>query len=228
VYGNWQRTPGLANDIGVGSNGTAYIIGTDVQVGGFSVYKWNGSNWDLQNGAGSRIDVSPQGIPWLVNSSKQIWRGNGGNSFNQLPGLANDIGIGADGTVYIIGTDAQVGGFSIYKWNGSNWDLQNGAGVRIDVSPQGIPWLVNSSKQIWRGIGGNSFEQLPGLANDIGIGSDGSVYIIGTDAMPGGYGIYKWNGSNWTKINGAGEQISAGSQGIPWMVDSFKEIYRGK
>ncbi len=228
VYGNWQRLPGLANDIGVGPDGSAYIVGTETRSQGFAIHKWNGSNWNMVVGEGKRIDVGPLGRPWVVNASGEIWRGNAGGTYDLLPGQANDIGVGADGTVYIIGAYAVHGGFRVFKWNGSNWDATVGSGQRIDVSPQGIPWIVNSLGEIWRGTAGGSFELLPGQAHDIGVGADGTVYIVGTDVLPGGNGIYRWNGSNWTKVSGAGQQISVGPQGVPWMSDSFKEVYQGK
>ena len=69
------------------------------------------------------------------------------------------------------------------------------------------PWVVNSNNNIFQRTGG-SWQMLPGLAKDIGVGADGSVWVIGTDSTGGGYGIHRWNGNNWTKIDGGAEQIS--------------------
>ena len=54
----------------------------------------------------------------------------------QLPGAGNDIGVGANGTVWVIGTNAEAGGYGIYRMNASrNWDKIPGSAVRIDVDP---------------------------------------------------------------------------------------------
>ncbi len=68
--------------------------------------------------------------------------------WNRLQGGASDIGIGADGSMWVIGKDERPGGFGIYYWTGSRWQRVDGAAVRIDVGPDGIPWVVNDKHQI--------------------------------------------------------------------------------
>jgi len=75
------------------------------------------------------------------------------------------------------------------------------------VSGAGAPWVVNSEGGIYRRTGG-SWQRMPGLAKDIGCGADGSVWVIGTDGTGGGYGIYHWNGANWTRVDGGAVGIS--------------------
>lgn len=228
VYGGgyWEGLPGGATDIGVGADGTAYIIGAGAVPGGYGIFRWNGSNWDNIPGGAVRVDVSPQGTPWVVNNAGNIFRGDGNGAYEVLPGGATDIGIGADGTVYIIGMDVVPGGYGIYRWNGSNWDKIPGGAVKVDVSPQGTPWIVNNGGNIFRGNGSGSFELLPGLATDIGVGADGTVYITGTGAIPGGYGVFRWNGSDWSSIDGGGVHISVSPQGLPWLVNNANAIFR--
>jgi hypothetical protein len=72
------------------------------------------------------------------------------------------------------------GDFGVYHWAEINWEGVDGGGVRIDVDPNGNPWIVNSVGQIFRRAN-NSWQQLPGLAKDIGIGANGSAWIIGTN-----------------------------------------------
>ena len=145
-------------------------------------------------------------IPWVVNDAGNIYS-RIGNSWRRLPGLAKDIGVGADGTVWVIGHDRGPGGYGIHRWNGSNWNKIDGGAVRIAVAPDGSPWVVNDAGNIYSRTG-NSWQQLPGLAKDIGIGADGTVWVIGHDRGPGGYGIHRWNGSNWNKVDGGALEIS--------------------
>ncbi|MBC8118988.1 MAG: hypothetical protein H7X75_05360, partial [Burkholderiaceae bacterium] len=138
----WQLLPGLATDIGVGARGDAWVVGIDQVEGGHSIYRWGGNDWQIVAGGAVRIDVDPQGIPWVVNSSNQIFRlGPGG--WQQVPGLARDIGVGANGTVWVIGVTPVDGGFTVHRWDGRSWVLVPGGGVSIDVDPQGNPWVVN-------------------------------------------------------------------------------------
>ena len=65
------------------------------------------------------------------------------------PGAARDIGVGADGSVWVVGTGAVPGGFGIWRWGGSDWSQVEGGGVRIAVGPDGNSWVVNSEGSIW-------------------------------------------------------------------------------
>jgi hypothetical protein len=86
---------------------------------------------------------------------------------------------------------------------------------------------VKDNGNIYKRVG-DHWEQLFGAAKDIGIGADGSVWIIGTNPVSGGYGIYRWDGENWKGIDGGAEQISVDRDGIPWVVNSSNHIYRKK
>jgi hypothetical protein len=148
-----------------------------------------------------------------------------GNHWEQLPGTAKDIGIGANGSVWIVGTNPVSGGYGIYRWDGENWEGVDGGAVRIDVDPQGNPWIVNNNGNIYRRFG-NHWEQLFGAARDIGIGANGSVWIVGTNPVSGGYVIYRWDGRNWEIGSDDGAlQISVDKDGIPWIVNSSNHIY---
>lgn len=72
------------------------------------------------------------------------------------------------------------------------------------------------------------WQKLPGLGTDIAVGADGSVFIISAtqETASGGNAIYKWNGSSWIKINGAGLRIAVDPSGNPWMINAQNKIYR--
>ena len=132
-----------------------------------------------------------------------------------LPGAAMDIGIGANGDVWVTGTDSR-----IYKWDGSTWVAIDGAAVRVAVDPTGAPWVVNAGGGIYRRTG-DAWIQLPGAAMDIGIGANGDVWVTGTDSR-----IYKWDGSSWVAIDGVAVRIAVDSGGNPWVVNAGGGIYR--
>jgi hypothetical protein len=145
--------------------------------------------------------------------------------FRQLPGYALDIGGGANGSVWIVGTNAVPGGYGIYQWTGGAWAPVSGGAVRIAVGPDGSPWIANSLHQVYRRVG-TAWIPYPGSATDIGVGANGSVWVVGTNAVPGGYGIYEWTGARWVGVPGAAVRIAVGPDGSPWVVNSAHAIYR--
>jgi hypothetical protein len=221
--------PGRAKDIGAGSDGSVWVIGTDA-VGAardFGVHRWTGRTWETIDGGGVRIAVDPDGRPWVVNSAGQIFQ-RIGTQWTLQPGLATDIGIGADGSVWVIGTNPVGAGhdFGVFRWNGSSWNPVDGGGVRIAVDRAGNPWVVNSVGQIFQRTG-TQWTRQPGLATDIGIGADGSVWVIGTNPVGAGqdFGVFRWNGSSWDGVDGGGVQISVDKDGVPWIANSKGEIF---
>ncbi|MCE2915913.1 MAG: hypothetical protein LW768_10255 [Rubrivivax sp.] len=203
---SWQTLSGRANDIAVGADGSAWVIGTNPQPGGYDIYRWNGREWSRVDGAGARIAVNARGEPWVVNANGLIYSRNG-NRWREMPGRASDIGIGG-GEVWIIGTNPQPGGYDIYRWSGSTWSRVAGAAVRIAVGPRGEPWVVNADGMIYRRVG-NQWTEVPGRARDIAVSSTGVAWVIGIDPSPGGFFIYHWNGSAFQRVEGAAAQIGA-------------------
>lgn len=147
----------------------------------------------------------------------------------------NDVGIGADGSVFVTSrTEVSVtGGYSVLKWTGSKWSkMRECAGVRIAVSPNGIPWVVNKSNKIFRyNPSTDLWTEMPGRGTDIGIGADGTVYTLGDVevSVTGGFAINKWNASNnsWTTIpECAGVRIAVAPNGNPWVVNKSHIVFQ--
>ena len=130
---------------------------------------------------------------------------------------------GADGSVWV--THAPSNG--IYRNTGSTWQDMGSHGKRIDVGPNGGAYVVTANGTVWYGDGAvGSWSHLEGaLANDIGVGDDGSVWITyGDDDTIG-----RWNAaaSIWQKTGGHAQQISVGPDGIPWVVQGSTQIWSG-
>jgi hypothetical protein len=70
---------------------------------------------------------------------------------------------------------------------------------------------------------------LPGRALDIGA-NGGQVYVIGNNAVPGGFGIFRWNGKTfgnvWDAVSGGATEITVDQTGNPWVVNDQGSIYR--
>lgn len=216
----WQRLLGHASDIGVGADGSVWAIGTDERGGGFGIYQWLGSSWQRVDGGAVRIDVGPDGVPWIVNDDQDIYRRQDG-VWQRMGGNARDIGIGADGSVWV------TSGGGTYRYDEGNWVGVRGSGERIDVDQNGIPWVFASDGKIYQLIAGRWVRRI-GEARDIGIGGDGSVWIVGATEDDGSRRIYRWTGTAWNRVAGSARQISVGPDGYPWIVNSDADIYRGQ
>lgn len=226
--------PGKFMDVGAGADGSVYLVGADYIPGtaGYRVYKYvNNELHKLPDVAAIRIAVSPQGVPWVINYQNQVLIYNSG-AWQQKPGLATDIGTGADGSVYAVSTTvySNTGGFTILKWNGTSWDtMTDCSGTRIAADQHGVPWVTNKSNIVYQFSGSVLWNPISAFqANDIGIGADGSIYISAWDTGVFGYNppIYKYTGSGWTQVNNAfGTSISVGPTGALWWLDSSGALH---
>jgi hypothetical protein len=215
---------GFAKDIGIGSNGSVWSIGAHpTGAGDFAVYRRTGEGWIPTEGNARHVAVAPDGTPWVVKENGQIFRRTG-TTWQLLPGLARDIGVGADGSAWIIGANPVPGGFGVFRWTGSNWDQIDGGALRIAVTPGGSPWVVNDRAEIFS-RGANGWQQRAGVAYDIGVGANGAVWVIGGAAVPGGFGVFRWNGSGWSQIDGGGVRIAVSPAGEPSIVNDLGEVY---
>jgi hypothetical protein len=220
----WGTMPGKANDISIGANGSVWHIGTDARPGGFGIYRWLNNGWSNVQGGAVKVAVDPQGNAWVANDKQAIFRWNG-SSWVGMPGLAREIAVGANGSVWHIGTDARPGGFGIYRWVNNAWQNVPGGAVKVAVDPQGNAWVANDKKQIYR-FNGSSFTLMPGLANEIGVGANGTVWHLGTNAVSGGYGLWWWNNGTWTSAPGGLTVLSVGPDGRVVGANSNRDIFR--
>lgn len=146
--------------------------------------------------------------------------------WTKVAGGATDIGVGADDTVGLIGSDTTAGGHSIFRGTGNGaWTQIAGGGTQIDVGTGANDlWLLNDAaygNQIFHGTNGQ-LTVVPGGAIDIGAGG-GAVYIIGTDQ--GIYGRDQAAGS-WVRLEGAAVRVDVDAGGRPWVVNAAGAIFR--
>jgi hypothetical protein len=62
-----------------------------------------------------------------------------------LPGAARDIGVGADGSVYVVGSGA--GNSQVYRWvpSANNWAPESGvSGFSVAAGPAGTVYVARS------------------------------------------------------------------------------------
>jgi len=205
------RPSGKAIDVGIGPEGTIWIIDNND-----AIKRWTGSGWASVPGGALRVAVTPDGRPWAVNRGKQIYENlPGSNSWILQPGGASDIAVSYKNEVWITSDNGT------YLWNPSldsktqgSWVNYQGEAIRITVDPLGNPWVVNRGGQIYRlNKAQDNWTIMPGSAKDISVGRRGDVWIV-----DGNGDLAQWNGNDWVKSSiGTGakyESISAGPTNV--------------
>ena len=222
----WEKRSGKAFQLAIGANGQVWALGADPSPGGFQIFKRENNNWVRVPGGLVTLAVDAQGQPWGTNDNKAIFRMQGGK-WQTVPGRAEQVAIGGQGTVYALGArGAQDVDTDLFEWGSSPWIKIAGLkGTRIAVDENDMPWVVNGEGAIFR-HNRNSSDKLPGLAQDIGIGARGGVWVIGHDNRgAGGFGIHRWNGRGWERVDGAAASVAVGPRGLPWVVNANSDIF---
>ncbi|MCX6180867.1 MAG: M12 family metallopeptidase [Bacteroidetes bacterium] len=223
--GKWSNIFSRVSDVGVGKDGSVWVLSNIAEAGGYGIYKYNGYSFNKIAGGAVAIDVDPNGNPWVVNSAGSIFRGTPQGAWTLMPGSAKDISVGADGSVYMVGTDVYRGGNGIYKFDGAYWVRQTGVGVRISVDNQGSPWIINDMGTVWR-LANGTWTNMAASATDIGCGADGSTFITTKTAVNGGYTIQKFRDNGWMKYSGGAYRVDVGPSGEAFVVNTSGYLYK--
>jgi murein DD-endopeptidase MepM/ murein hydrolase activator NlpD len=213
--------------VGIGANGSVWVVGCDQVTGGFGIYNRQNNAWRKVPGGATKIAVDRNGNPVIANNSGTIFQGDQNGNWKALPGCARDIGVGANGSLWIVGCNAVPKGFGIYNWTGSSWRSVAGAATAISVMPDGRPAAVNASDEIYIGNGTGSWQQLDGSAKDISVGANGSLWVIGNNVEPNGYGIYQRTANTWKKVPGSALRIAVNPQGLPLVANQVPPVSSG-
>lgn len=161
-------------------------------MGGFPLYKWNGSTWTEKPRGAVKVAVAPDGNPWIITDKGQIW-GIIDGEWKNAPGCASEIAIGANGSTYVLGcVKTKSGGSYIYRYESetNNFIRLKGTAVGLTVDEFGNPWVVNTRDHVYK-YSGKKWIQLPGRAKQVAAGPEGTIISIW------GNKVYKW----YTKSN---------------------------
>lgn len=115
LYDAWAPAGRSARHIAVAQTTSgptaAWMVGDGAAPGGYKIWKWNdGPQWIAADGGAVRIAVEPSGIPWVVNSFNEIFRRTSDSpttgTWEWVRGSAQDIAVGADGSVWPLARNA--------------------------------------------------------------------------------------------------------------------------
>jgi hypothetical protein len=239
VSTTWTSKPGSAWSIGAGAASDVAMMEKSTDV----VKYWNGSTWvATSTGLAFEVDEGPliNGNPsiWVIGQDSKVYESDDHGSNWNFRGSqwVSDIGVSTGGAAWALGATTLPGSndFPLYKWNSSTstWDLKSGGGVRVDAAPDGSVWLVNSAHEIWHcnSSGTSCNKPYSQAATDIGVGSNGKLWIIGNTVVANGdFNILEWDAatSTWQETNGGARRITVDSNGDPWICNNAGAIYKG-
>jgi peptidoglycan hydrolase-like protein with peptidoglycan-binding domain len=203
LYDKWITASNNARDVGIGSNGSVWIISNIAVGNNFTIQRWNGSSFvTSNNGTGVRIAVAPDGRPWVVGFDGSIWRRTTTSpttgTWDQVAGCARDIAVDVDlfgdDLVWVVGCAPIGSNFGLHRLNGSGVFVPVAGRTAVRVAAEhgtGRVWVADSAGAISRYIGfaGQPWQNVPGLARDVAGGPRGAdfngpinyAFVVGTD-----------------------------------------------
>jgi hypothetical protein len=210
-----QKIAGTAKDIAIGANNQIWIIGADN-----TAYSRSNNTWKKQNSTAlNKIAVDPQGNAWAIaKSDNRIVRFNK-NAWSSFAGKAQDIGIGANGTVFSVSLTGDV-----VPLIGSSWGKSIGRAAQIAVDSKGNPWTIGANDEISRYVGGKP-QRIPGAAKSIAIAANGTVYVLGADFNR----IWLWDGNmGWNVAASVPDatRVATDKSGTLFVLNKKGEIQR--
>lgn len=108
---------------------------------------------------------------WGCNRSDEIWRYNWDmNSWEKMPGAAQQISCSEDGAVWCINRNEE-----IFSWTGCAWEPKPGRLRRISVASRAHIWGCNNRDEIYYWNMG-SWQKSDGACREISVGVDGVVF----------------------------------------------------
>lgn len=153
-----------------------------------------------------------------------------GTTWTASSGGARDVAAWSGTTFWAIGTDSQPGGYGIWKNTSGSWAREPGGAVRVAVGPSGNAVVANSGGSLYQWNGTSGWNALTGGARDVAVGDDGaghdSIWVIGTDSQPGGYGIWHLSAGTWSRISpGGGVRIAVGPDGTVYVLNTSGQVW---
>lgn len=221
---DFTRIPGaVERDLAIGNDGSVFAIGVD---GALAQWSNAQNRFNAFPGQFARIAVAPDGKPWGVTGTGEVFRHNGVDWRPVYNALALDIAINAAGTVMIAGQDQ-----FLYTYNFATDQFDRvlpasdgdpiPSGVRLAVNPRGKPWTIGADGRVRRCDRGPC-EILPQGARDLDIGPEGSIFIVDP-----GFQLRRFNTATeeWDRIGIDATQAAVGPGGRPWIANGRSEVW---
>lgn len=208
---------------------------------------------DFEMNSITRVDVDSDGTPYVISGCLGIYYLNCNNIWTLLPGCGTDIAVGRGDEVWKTGCDARAGGYGIWKlfctckskcncdrtclrfrpmkYNSNTtgqkrkcfWYRIEGGAARLDVAPDGYPYVATEQGYIFR-YDGVKFHAITGvLARDLTVSNEGLLFAVGVDNTINK--VICEDKGIWATLSGSAYEISAGPYSQPFIVSNANNVY---
>jgi len=172
----------------------------DFSAGHRSATAINDPNWTVVSGGASAVTVSPADpincagtttghgsvfvlSPQPVGADKYIWEGDGQGNWCNVPGLASQIAVTPNGTLYAVNS-----GGELYSWDGTSWTGIAGRAVGVTAASDGSLYVLSNQngsgdEPIWHYSGG-TWTWVPGSGVQIASSWDTKSYSGAGGTIP--------------------------------------------
>jgi len=187
-------------------------------------------NLDTMVGLVSRIAIDPDGRPWVVTKTNELYRKEG-QIWKRLPMKLTDIAIGRSGAMWGLSDKfTNERGYTVLRYTGGSWEETGMTATSLAVDGTGEAWVISrreakeSDTTLFRHTSGG-WQKMPGMRKPAAIASDveGVIWVQGVDREHKTFPvIYKWSGSGWEeRFYGAPGSFSITTKGYPVSAASY-------
>ena len=122
------------------------------------IFKYENGSWSpTYIGQATKIEVDAQGDLWTITSLGRVMNYSKGHWFMKADnGTAREISLGADGSIWILGThEVENNGFPLFYYDQTteHFISVNTYAVALVVGLDGQPWVVNIAGDIFKRSG---------------------------------------------------------------------------
>lgn len=215
---------GLGEDIAIGRNGSVFVVDTTG-----NVLLWSNQQRSFVLFTPRflhRIAVDPNGNPWGVNGAGNVFR-HDGKKWIEIRFIddAREIAIGGDGSVFVTNREQQLLRYDAARNRFAIVPVPvEASGIAVD--PQGAPWIIREDGAVFR-CDRDPCERVPDLlGSDIGIGPDGSVFVVNRlnrllvqreDLTTGE--------ESFLFVRNNVRDVAVGPRGRPWIIDVDRQVF---
>jgi Tectonin domain len=221
----WRQLGGLASDVSVAPDGSAYILDGDGRP-----WRWQGEdNWSPLQGRFKAIVAGADGLAWALDEQGVAHEGRQG-LWDELTGRWRGLAAGPRNSLWAVDTKG-----ALFGWQrvARLWEA---AKVPTEALPQplqalrigadGMPWVIDGRGMVQQWASG-AWRPWQGVeAASLGLGAEGTVYAV--DRQDQSLWWLDVRERNWKPANGRFDKVAVGPKGAPWAISTQRRLMISK
>ena len=224
----WKNTNIKGVDIGIGQEGSVYVIGIDNRI---YHYDQMSASYEVVKGYRelmnpTTIKVSPKGITYVIaNCGTIYYYQDEEHDWIPLENIcARELDIGIDNSLWIITCENKIAKV-ICNSSHCNEVVIDGHGKNIALSPEGEIYITTIEKDIMK-LKENMWVTIDNMkANDLAVSNEGVLFVISSDNNIL-YRVISEELGTWQEINAVAKRVSVGPYSLPGIVSYISGLIK--